>query len=91
MMSFVNTVDPNTVDQIDEKQLQTIIELEIAKLPPKMRRIFELSRKDELSHQEIAQKLDFSYQTVKKQVQNALKIIRPKINHFGLIILYYFF
>src|SRR5690606_40025456 len=37
MMSFVNTVDPNTVDQIDEKQLQTIIELEIAKLPPKMR------------------------------------------------------
>ena len=91
LTEFVNTVDPNTVDQIDEKQLQAIIELEIAKLPPKMRRIFELSRKDELSHQEIAHKLDLSYQTVKKQVQNALKIIRPKINHFGLILIYYLF
>ena len=58
-----------------------MIESEIQNLPPKMRRIFELSRQEELSHQEIAQKLDISYQTVKKQVQNALKIIKPKIDH----------
>ena len=91
MTSFVNEVDPNTVDRIDEKELQALIELEIEKLPPKMRRIFELSRKEELSHKEIAQRVNLSYQTVKKQVQNALKIIKPKISHFGALLFFYFF
>jgi len=84
ILSFVNSVDANSVDQIDEKRLKAIIESEIQNLPPKMRKIFELSRKEELSHQEIAQKLDISYQTVKKQIQNALKIIKPKIDHLVL-------
>lgn len=91
LVSFTNKVDPNTVDRIDEKELQALIELEIGKLPPKMREIFELSRKEELSHQEIAKQLNLSYQTVKKQVQNALKIIKPKINHFGALLFFYFF
>jgi len=91
MVSFVREVDPNTVDRVDEKELQALIESEIEKLPPKMRQIFELSRKDELSHKEIAQQVNVSYQTVKKQVQNALKIIKPKISHFGGFIFFYFF
>lgn len=91
LLSFVNTVDPNTVNRVDEKALEALIELEIQKLPPKMRQVFELSRKEELSHQEIAQRLDISYQTVKKQVQKALKIIKPKINHFGITLFFFFF
>lgn len=91
IMSFVNEVDPSTVDRIDEKELRALIELEIEKLPPKMRHIFELSRKEELSHQEIAHQVNLSYQTVKKQVQNALKIIKPKISHFGAFPFFYFF
>lgn len=91
IMTFVNTVEPHTIDTIDEKRLQMIIEQEIENLPPKMRQIFELSRKEELSHQEIASKLNISYQTVKKQIQNALKIIKPKINHLGLLLFFYFF
>lgn len=88
---FVNSVDPNMIERIDEKQLADVLEIEIRKLPPKMREIFELSRKEELSHLEIAQKLGVSYQTVKKQVQNALKIIKPKIKHFGHLLIFYFF
>lgn len=91
LLSFANTVAPNTVDRIDEKQLAVLIESEIQKLPPKMREVFELSRNEQLSHEEIAHKLNISYQTVKKQVQNALKVIRPKINHFGMILFFYFF
>ena len=64
---------------LDEKQLIEIVEAEIKNLPPKMREIFELSRKENLSHKEIAEKLNISDQTVKKQVQNALKILKPKI------------
>jgi len=84
--AYAQQVDPNTVDQVDEKQLQAVIEQEIQNLPPKMRQIFELSRKDNLSHKEIATKLDLSYQTVKKQVQNALKIIKPRIDELGVSI-----
>lgn len=83
---FMTTVDPNTVDQVDEKILHALIEEEIQKLPPKMREIFEMSRKDNLSHKEIAERLHISDQTVKKQVQNALKIIKPKLHGLGISI-----
>ena len=51
-----------------------------------MREIFELSRKENLSHKEIAAQLGISEQTVKKQVQNALKVIKPKLNDLGVSI-----
>ena len=74
------------VDTIDEKRILQILEREIQKLPPKMKEIFELSRKENLSHKEIAARLNISEQTVKKQVQNALKVIKPKLNDLGLSI-----
>lgn len=64
---------------IREKQLAALIEKGIADLPPKMKEVFELSRKHKLSHKEIADKLNLSEQTVKKQVNNALKILRIKL------------
>lgn len=62
-----------------EKELVTIIENEIKSLPPKMREIFELSRKNNLSHKEISDKLGVTEQTVSKQVTNALKRLRTKL------------
>jgi len=48
-------------------------------LPPKMREVFELSRKEHLNHREIAWKLEISEQTVSKQITNALRILKLKI------------
>jgi RNA polymerase sigma-70 factor (family 1) len=84
--SFISDSTNAQVDTIDEKRILEILEREIQKLPPKMREIFELSRKDDLSHKEIATKLNISEQTVKKQVQNALKVIKPKLNDMGVSI-----
>src|SRR5262249_31871319 len=42
---------------LHEKELSALIEKETAALPDKMRQIFELSRKVNLSHKEIAEKL----------------------------------
>ncbi|MNT81059.1 RNA polymerase sigma factor [compost metagenome] len=56
-----------------------MIEKGIAELPPKMREVFELSRKHIMSHKEIAEQLNISEQTVRKQVNNALKILRSKL------------
>lgn len=61
-------------------ELSDIIESEVARLPPKMRKIFELRSSDRLSYRQIAEKLDISDKTVKKQVHNALKILRPRLN-----------
>jgi RNA polymerase sigma-70 factor (family 1) len=72
---------------VRERQLTAIIEREIAALPPKMREVFELSRKEHLSHKEIAEKLGISEQTVSKQVTNALKILRPKLGAIACALL----
>jgi len=64
---------------IREKQLQEIIEHEIQSLPPRMRLVFEMSRKGHMSHEEIALELNISKQTVADQIKKALRIIRPRI------------
>lgn len=73
------TQSANDAVLFDEREILALVEAEIRNLPPKMREIFEMSRKENLSHKEIAEKLNISHQTVKKQVQNALKIIKNKI------------
>jgi len=72
---------------VRERQLAAIIEGEIKSLPPKMREVFELSRKSNLTHKAIAEQLDISEQTVRSHVKNALKILRTKLG----IVLYLFF
>lgn len=72
---------------IREKQLQGIIEKEIDGLPSKMREVINLSRKSYLSHKEIALLLHISESTVKKQVNNALKILRVKLGTYLSLLL----
>lgn len=68
-----------TDSRIREKQLQAHIDREIEALPPKMRRIFEMSRKEGLSHKEIAGALSTSENNVSTQVTSALRILRTKL------------
>lgn len=76
-----------TDHKIRERQLADLIEKSIAQLPPKMREVFELSRKHALSHKEIAQQLNLSEQTVRKQVNNALKILRARLGTMLFLII----
>ncbi|RWU11065.1 RNA polymerase sigma-70 factor [Pedobacter chitinilyticus] len=80
--SFHQAIEPtaNITDYlVREAQMAAMIEKEIAALPPKMREVFELSRKQHLSHKEIAEQLNISEQTVSKQVTNALKILKTRL------------
>lgn len=72
-----------TMDKLDERELMAILVAEIAKLPAKMRQVFEMSRLENLSHKEIAEKLGLSEKTVKTQVHNALDILRIKLKAYG--------
>jgi RNA polymerase sigma-70 factor (ECF subfamily) len=64
-----------------------MIDREIDALAPKMREIFLLSRRSNLSHKEIAQKLGIAEPTVKKQVNNALKTLRVKLGLLSFLFL----
>ena len=71
-----------TDETIRAKELSQLIEKEIAALPDKMRKVFELSRDTDLSYKQIGEQLNISDKTVKQQVYNAVKVLRLKINSF---------
>jgi len=88
-LSTIVALSENTVQTIDiyieEKELAKRIEEGLSKLPPKMREVFELSRIDELSYQEISEKLNVTEHTVRKQMSNALKIMRSSFKNSFVI------
>lgn len=76
---FINDGTYITDDTIRERELSKAIEREISQLPEKMRKVFELSRKHNFSYKEISTQMKISENTVKKQISNALKILRVKL------------
>ena len=79
MQRFMKEGESIIDEELRVRELTALIEKEIAALPEKMREVFELSRREELSHKEIAEKLKISDKTVKKQVSNAIKILRNRL------------
>ena len=65
-----------------ESELRQAIEKSMSKLPPRCREIFELSRLNNLSNQEISDKLGISKRTVELQISNSLKILRKELVEF---------
>ncbi|MGX5820897.1 RNA polymerase sigma factor [Chitinophaga lutea] len=76
-----------TLEQLQEKDMAAAIEREIQALPPRMREVFQLSRKENLSYKEIAERLGTSPKTVKKQMFKSLEQIRTNLKDSGTIAL----
>ncbi|ACT92867.1 RNA polymerase sigma factor [Dyadobacter fermentans] len=71
--------NPAPAGDPDEEILFSLLEAEIENLPRKMKEVFELRRKGEMSYAEIADQLALSDHTVKKQISNAIKILRDRL------------
>lgn len=91
LQEFLDQGEFITDNQIREKELTEVIEREIASLPEKMREVFLLSRNSGLSHKEIGEKLKISDKTVKRQVANAVKLLRLRINLVICALVIHFF
>lgn len=87
LQEFIDQAPEYSDHLIRKNQLQEIIEEEISALPPRMQEILRLSRFEQLSHKEIAEKLNISEATSKDQVKKALKILRKRL---GLCVFLYF-
>jgi RNA polymerase sigma-70 factor (family 1) len=83
LQDFLDSDHTVTDHLIREKEISTLVDKEIAMLPDKMREVFILSRKQYMSHKEIAEHLNISESTVNKQIKRALKILRGRL---GLIL-----
>ncbi len=74
-------------DDYLHQELQQKVQQAILMLPPKCRLVFQLSRQEELTYQEIADKMDISVKTVENQMSKALKILRRELQHYLRILL----
>ena len=63
-------------DNVVALELQERIEDVIEQLPPERKKIFKMSRYEELKYKEIADKLNLSVKTVEAQMGKALKYLR---------------
>lgn len=88
LSSFAETHNNQVLARIEEKELLQILQQEIERLPAKMKQIFEMRINEHLTYMEIADKLNISDKTVKKQISNAIQVIRPKLRHLSIAIIF---
>lgn len=90
IFEFAETLANKDISDILEyKELSSKIDGIIETLPDRCREIFKLSRKEFLSHKEIAAQLSISTKTVEYHISNALQILRKSLG--DLIIIYLLF
>ena len=70
------------LEQLHYKEQESALHTSIAGLSERMRAIFQLSRFEHLSSDEISRRLNLSNQTVRNQISKALKILRARMVHF---------
>jgi RNA polymerase sigma-70 factor (ECF subfamily) len=78
----------NAPDLIDEHQLNELneqIQTLLEELTPRQKEIFQLSRKEGLTHEEIAKKLNISLNTVKKHIANSLSFLKSHLDNSLII------
>ncbi len=80
LMSFMNAADESSRPEIekimDAEHYREVLEQSLLQLPDQQRIIFNLSKKEGLSHQKIAEMLGLSPITVRNHLHRAMKNLR---------------
>jgi RNA polymerase sigma-70 factor (family 1) len=78
---------PSIEEEMYARDLAANIDQVMDKMPNKMREVFRLSRHEQLTHREIADRLHISEETVKKQIYLALKLLKSNLGDASLAML----
>lgn len=70
---------PDLIDEIQLKELNEQVHNLLNELTPRQKEIFQLSREEGLTHDEIAKKLNISLNTVKKHMANSLSFLKSNL------------
>ncbi len=74
-------------EQLQAGELRLAIRQAIDELPPRCKAVFQLSRFEEMSYQEIADQLDISIKTVENQMGKALRLLRDRLRQYTTLVL----
>jgi RNA polymerase sigma-70 factor, ECF subfamily len=77
----------NEKDYFSEAYVENKVKQALNKLPEKCRKVFELSRFDEMKYKDVAETLGISIKTVEAQISKALKILKEELSDLLLIII----
>jgi RNA polymerase sigma-70 factor (ECF subfamily) len=91
-VDYVITADNQGEQHLSFTDMMNGLQLALNKLPVRCKEIFILSKIDQLSNTEIADKLAISKRSVENQLSSAIKYLRIRLKHFMtlLIILFCF-
>jgi RNA polymerase sigma-70 factor (ECF subfamily) len=81
----------STNSRVEHSELQQELSRAVAQLPAQARKVFELSRVENLSYQEIAEQLQISRNTVENHMAKALRLLRESLKEFLPIAAFLFF
>lgn len=83
--------DYSTDNLLQFDETQKILNQIIETLPPQQKLVFKLSREQHLKHDEIAQMLNLSPNTVKNHIIQAINTIKQKLKYQAALSLFYLF
>lgn len=85
--------DDHQLDEevIDARFLQEYVDGIVEKLPERCKLVFQLSRKEQKSHQEIAEELHISEKAVEANITRALKMLRVNLRRVGFSLFFFLF
>lgn len=89
IFSYIDTIRNTTEDNLLEKELLKTYDEAIELLPPQKKLIYQMSRNEEMTHDQIAEKLNISKNTVKNHMVEATKFIRSYVSKHGSIICFF--
>ncbi len=87
-MNHISFVE-QTEQIVNFNQLQESYNKSVNTLPERCREVFKLSRNENLSIKEIAQRLDISPKTVENQITKALKYLRLALKESALLAIFF--
>jgi RNA polymerase sigma-70 factor (ECF subfamily) len=74
---------------LELKELETLLKNKIQELPAQCRAVFLLSRENQLSNKEVAERLNISVNTVEQHMRKALRILRSSLgNELSFLLLW---
>lgn len=80
-------IDSFQENELEVKELKILIASLVNDLPDKCKEVFQLSRNENLTHKQIAEKLGISEKTVDDHILRALKKLKTPLNRLASIFL----
>jgi RNA polymerase sigma-70 factor (ECF subfamily) len=81
MLASMQVLRSSTAEQLLQKELDRLLKQAVDNLSPQRRTVYLLSREEELTYEQIAEKLGISKNTVRNVMVNALQSIREEISN----------